>query len=167
MLICCRFLIVFFYSRDSLPKKRPRNEELKRQVRQLKHAMLTPCHKCRKKCSEKLFDGQRSLINSVYWGSSYTERRQWLDEHIAMVEIKERKADRLNRIKKKRGRKPKLDKKKKNGRKTRGQAAAEAAAEALDEDKAEIKLEDDDDDDEATDIETNDAEDAATGDDRE
>ena len=123
--------------------------------------MLAPCQKCRKKCSEKIFDGQRSLINSVYWGSSYTERRQWLDEHITMVEIKERKADRLNRAKKKRGRKPKVDKRRKtkSGRRVRGRKVVEDDDTEVEEEPGEylplqIKMETLDSD-EATDIEEN------------
>jgi hypothetical protein len=58
-----------------------------------KYQLLPSCTGCRKKCSEKLTEDQRQTINRMYWGSTFGERRNFLDSYINIVHVKRRRGD--------------------------------------------------------------------------
>lgn len=58
----------------------------------LKHKLLPPCpESCRNKCTAKIDDIERENIRRYFWTKSFPERRLWMNGHISLLRVKQRK----------------------------------------------------------------------------
>ena len=75
----------------TMSRKRCRKEHEKVDAHLNKYSLRSPCKSCRLKCTDKLTNDNRELINRQYWERSFGERRTWLDAHINIYDVKRRR----------------------------------------------------------------------------
>lgn len=77
---------------EQVKRKRARTEHQKSEHNIAKYPLLPPCKdSCRKNCRDKFSDKQRALINKTYWKMTFGERRAWMDGHIIILDVKQRR----------------------------------------------------------------------------
>lgn len=77
--------------RDSV-KRRRRNEVERARFNLEKYAVLPPCGmKCRRKCREKFSEQRRDQIQKHFWSMNFAERRGFLNSHITMQKVHQKK----------------------------------------------------------------------------
>ena len=73
-------------------RKRARTQEQRTERYLEKYTLKPPCApSCRKQCSTKFEEHHRENIRVSYWVMTFGDRRQWLDQHIRIEPIKQRK----------------------------------------------------------------------------
>ncbi|KAG1656357.1 hypothetical protein GQR58_024008 [Nymphon striatum] len=78
-------------SSKKVSKKRAYTDIQKSQRNKEKYQLLPACSpNCKFKCGEKFDKAYRKEINTRFWTLNFSERRQWLDSHINLNQIKRR-----------------------------------------------------------------------------
>ena len=71
-------------------RKRQRSSELIATEGKENHPMLDPCNFKFKNCALKVTEERRKELHSRFWSLSYTDRRNWLINHIVISDVKRR-----------------------------------------------------------------------------
>jgi hypothetical protein len=64
----------------------------------VKYKLLAPCsEQCRRQCRNKIDDEHREAIRVYFWSKSFAERRLWLNGHVVLLPIHQKKVRRGGR----------------------------------------------------------------------